>query len=60
VGGFVFAFFFIWAVAAVFADSVTVYAWDSLLETFVRGPGSVIRQRGEGWADTPIGRHGLP
>lgn len=48
-----------WLAGAIFHDSIRSVAWDETLQSYVARPGSLIRHRQEGWADTPIGLHGL-
>lgn len=57
--GFIFSCLFIWAVAAVFKNSVTPKVWDEAVGRYVNEPQSVIRNRTEGWADFRSGIHGL-
>lgn len=57
-GGLVAAVFFVWALSAIFLSSIVPVQWDEQLEQFVSAPG-VIRERGEGWADTAVTSHGL-
>lgn len=57
--GFLFSCLFIWGVAAVFKNSVTPKMWDEEVGRYVNEPGSIIRNRTEGWADAEYGMHGL-
>lgn len=55
--GFIISGLFIWVVSAVFVNSLSSFVWDDVLEKYVYAPGSVIKWRSEGWADTRIGEH---
>jgi len=57
--GFLFSCLFIWAISAVFANGIRPKTWDEAVGRYVNAPGSVIRQRSEGWAELHVASHGL-
>jgi hypothetical protein len=50
----------VWIVGPWFVNSILVRVHDHELDTITLREGDVIRWRSEGWAETRIGRHGLP
>ena len=57
--GFLFSVLFIWGVTAVFTTGVSPKVWDAAVGRYVNEPGSVLRNRKEGWAELAVGLHGL-
>ena len=57
--GFVAAFLIAWGISAVFHDSLVPMVRDEELDRFIRMPGSTLRMRSEGWADTYTAERGL-
>ena len=55
--GLLVSFLFTWGVTAVFVDSISVFVWDDLLESYAYKPNTTLTSRSEGWADTVIGKH---
>jgi lysophospholipase L1-like esterase len=48
-----------WAAGAVFLDTVQPVVFDPQVGRFVATPGSRTRTRGEGWASSEVGEHGI-
>ncbi len=57
--GFGCAFLIIWFVAAVFGNTLLLYTWSSDIGTWIRVPGSVYRERSEGWAKSQFGQYDI-
>lgn len=48
-----------WLAGAVFLDTVQPMAFDAALGRYVATPGTTSRTRGEGWASSSVGEHGI-
>lgn len=48
-----------WAAGAVFLDTVQPVAFDPQIGRYVAMPGTTSRTRGEGWASSNVGEHGI-
>lgn len=48
-----------WAAGAVFLDTVQPVAFDPQVGRYVAMPGTTSRTRGEGWANSNVGEHGI-
>jgi len=57
--GLVLSLAVVWAAGALFLDTVQPVARDPAVGRFMPEPGTVMRQRSEGWARTTAGEHGL-
>lgn len=54
--GFFLGFLIIWVIAFLFGNTLTTYTWSPETGTWIRLPGSVHRQRSEGWGTSHFGR----
>lgn len=48
-----------WLAGAVFLDTVQPVTFDTILGRYVATPGTTSRTRGEGWASSSVGEHGI-
>lgn len=58
IGGLI-SFAAIWSITAVFTNNIWIEEWSPELRRNILVPGTVLREREEGWADSIVGRFGI-